>query len=86
MQGAFFQKWCHDTVDATRLKATRTLLDLLIAKPEQEKFLLLSLVNKFGDPVPKIASKIVWLLLQLVEEHPNMKAVVVDAVDKLIYR
>lgn len=68
------------------MKATKMLLDLIITKPEQEQFLLASLVNKLGDKVGKVASKVGYYLLQLVEEHPNMKEIVVGEVDKLIYR
>ena len=43
------------------------IFDLLYQRPEQEQELLSQLVNKLGDPVKKIASKVVFFLLKLCE-------------------
>lgn len=43
-------------------------------------------MNKLGDSSYKIASKIVTLLLRLVQKHPNMNSIVAGEVQKLLYR
>nr|KAG5702117.1 hypothetical protein BaRGS_010383 [Batillaria attramentaria] len=48
--------------------------------------LLPMIVNKLGDPDYRLASKTSYLLIKLVEEHPNMKAVIVAEVERLVYR
>jgi ribosome biogenesis protein MAK21 len=60
--------------------------ELLSAKPEQEKMLLLLLVNKVGDPDRKIAAKAGFLLQQLMSKHPAMKMVVVQEVQRFVNR
>ena len=47
------------------------IFDLLYQRPEQEKELLTQLVNKIGDPVKKIASKVVLFLLKLCEQDAS---------------
>ncbi len=61
-------------------KSMRVMSELLTAKPEAEARLLAGLVNKLGDPARKVASKAVWLLMQLLASHPVMKPVVVREV------
>ncbi|OUC42572.1 CBF/Mak21 family protein [Trichinella nativa] len=80
------EQLCHDTVEAVRLKGCMLLVDLLIAKAEQEQFILSSLVNKLGDQSVKVATQVVKLIGRLFVAHPNMKVVVVDELEKLIYR
>ncbi|KRY18312.1 Trehalase [Trichinella patagoniensis] len=80
------EQLCHDTVEAVRLKGCILLVDLLIAKAEQEQFILSSLVNKLGDQSVKVATQVVKLIGRLFLAHPNMKVVVVDELEKLIYR
>ncbi|KRX20351.1 Trehalase [Trichinella nelsoni] len=80
------EQLCHDTVEAVRLKGCILLVDLLIAKAEQEQFILSSLVNKLGDQSVKVATQVVKLIGRLFVAHPNMKVVVVDELEKLIYR
>ncbi|GFS25836.1 CCAAT/enhancer-binding protein zeta-like, partial [Elysia marginata] len=46
--------------------------------------LLSMLVNKLGDP--SVKSKATYLLTKLVEEHPNMKTVIVSEVQQLLHR
>ncbi|KRZ05157.1 CCAAT/enhancer-binding protein zeta [Trichinella zimbabwensis] len=80
------EQLCHDTVEAVRLKGCVLLVDLLIAKAEQEQFILSSLVNKLGDQSVKVATQVVKLISRLFIAHPNMKVVVVNELEKLIYR
>ncbi|KNE68941.1 hypothetical protein AMAG_19937, partial [Allomyces macrogynus ATCC 38327] len=77
----------HDTLVHVRSKTTDTLLDLLVARPEQEQNLLKLLVNKLGDLERKIAAKASYLLHQLTtEHHPAMKLVVVKALEEFMMR
>jgi ribosome biogenesis protein MAK21 len=62
------------------------MLKLLTGNPEQEKNLLTYIVNKIGDPSQKIASKAIYSLGQLLFKHPNMQAVVLNEVEKLLFR
>ncbi|KAJ8309042.1 hypothetical protein KUTeg_013916 [Tegillarca granosa] len=48
--------------------------------------LLTMLVNKVGDPDYKLASKASHYLTRLVDKHPNMKTVVTEEVERLLYR
>ncbi|KAL8624396.1 hypothetical protein ACOMHN_012796 [Nucella lapillus] len=76
----------YDTLEASKEKSLGIMHSLLTSKPEQEKVLLPMLVNKLGDPNHKIASKTSYLLIRLMEEHPNMKHVIVAEVERLVYR
>lgn len=76
----------HDTVEKTKLKAITIISNLLKDNPEQEQFLLEHLVNKIGDPVPKVGSHVCYLLGQLIIQHPDMKGIVVQEVERLVYR
>lgn len=77
----------HDTLDSLKLKAIRTLSDLFIQNPEQEKLILSSLVNKLGDPTPKVASQCAHLLSEIISKHhPQMKMIIVKEVERLLYR
>ncbi|NXJ12147.1 CEBPZ protein, partial [Odontophorus gujanensis] len=76
----------HDSLTATKTRALAAVHELLCNKPEQEKFLLVQLVNKLGDPQNKIATKASYLLETLLHRHPNMKGVVCSEVERLLYR
>ncbi|XP_063773645.1 CCAAT/enhancer-binding protein zeta [Pseudophryne corroboree] len=76
----------HDTLIATKAKALNVVHELLCNKPEEEKTLLVLLVNKLGDPHYKIATKASYLLERLLSKHPNMKVVVCLEVERLLYR
>ncbi|XP_051780182.1 CCAAT/enhancer-binding protein zeta [Erpetoichthys calabaricus] len=76
----------HDTVVATKTRALVIAHELLCSRPEQERALLKQLVNKLGDPVYKIATKVSYLLEVLLHQHPNMKSVVCNEVESLLYR
>ncbi|NWX88812.1 CEBPZ protein, partial [Nothoprocta pentlandii] len=76
----------HDSLTATKARALAVAHELLCNKPEQEKALLVLLVNKLGDPQNKIATKASYLLETLLHKHPNMKGVVCSEVERLLYR
>lgn len=75
-----------DALPFLKDKALKTMFDLLKNKPEQERKLLSTLVNKLGDPERKVASNAGYLLSCLLTAHPNMKAGVVDEVDIFVFR
>ncbi|KAM4867789.1 CCAAT/enhancer-binding protein zeta isoform 2-T3 [Thomomys bottae] len=76
----------HDSLLATKIRALITAHELLCNKPEQEKAFLVQVVNKLGDPQNKIATKASHLLETLLCKHPNMKRVVCDEVERLLFR
>ncbi|CAI5706247.1 hypothetical protein KXD40_009738 [Peronospora effusa] len=75
-----------DAVDSHKRTCLRAANALLRAKPEQEAVLLAMLVNKLGDPDRKIAAYLHRMLQELLQEHPVMKRVVVDEVERLLTR
>ncbi|KAL4625234.1 hypothetical protein ACB092_05G010400 [Castanea dentata] len=76
----------RDLLPALKNKALKTIYVLLKSKSEQERRLLSALVNKLGDPENKAASNADYHLANLLSDHPNMKAVVIDEVDSLLFR
>ncbi|KAJ3662377.1 hypothetical protein Zmor_006730 [Zophobas morio] len=76
----------HDVLDTNKEKAISAMFKLLAGNPEQEKNLLMYLVNKLGDPSQKVASKAIYSLGQLLFKHPNMQGVVLSEVEKLLFR
>lgn len=74
------EKLSHDPIIHVRLQTLNHIFELLIQQPEQEVNLLRLGVNKLGDIDTKVASKTSYLLLQLQQQHPNMKSVVIDAI------
>ena len=60
--------------------------ELLSKKPEQEKRLLFVLVNKLGDPDRKIGANVVFMLQQIIREHPGMKISIVNELRALMFR
>ncbi|XP_057271326.1 CCAAT/enhancer-binding protein zeta [Pezoporus wallicus] len=76
----------HDSLTAPKSRALAVAHELLCNKPEQEKALLVQLVNKLGDPQNKVATKASYLLETLLHKHPNMKGVVCSEVERLLYR
>eukprot|EP00644_Phytophthora_capsici_P008847 jgi/Phyca11/14100/fgenesh1_pg.PHYCAscaffold_6_\ len=75
-----------DAVDSHKRACLRAANALLKAKPEQEAVLLAMLVNKLGDPDRKIAAYLHRILQELLRDHPAMKRVVVDEVERLLTR
>ncbi|GAA0147296.1 DNA-binding transcription factor [Lithospermum erythrorhizon] len=76
----------RDVLPVLKDKALKTIYTLLRNKSEQERRLLTALVNKLGDPSNKAASNADYLLLKLLSDHPNMKIVVINEVDNLLFR
>lgn len=76
----------QDSVERNKEKAITAMYKLLAGNPEQEALLLRNLVNKFGDPSQKVASKAIYSLIQLLHVHPNMKFVVMEETEKLLFR
>ncbi|XP_034017542.1 CCAAT/enhancer-binding protein zeta isoform X2 [Thalassophryne amazonica] len=76
----------HDSVTATKAKALATAHELLCSRPEQERALLVQVVDKLGDPEYKTAAKASYLLETLLHKHPNMKVVVCSEVERLMFR
>lgn len=72
--------------EVNKTKAIIAATKLLKGCPEREAFLLTVLVNKFGDPDKKIASKATYNLRQVLLTHPNMAHVMVLETEKLIFR
>ncbi|KAL1203743.1 Protein SLOW WALKER 2 [Cardamine amara subsp. amara] len=75
-----------DMLPELKDKALKTIYFMLTSKSEQERKLLVSLVNKLGDPQNKSASNADYHLTNLLADHPNMKAVVIDEVDTFLFR
>ncbi|GFR50755.1 hypothetical protein Agub_g13022, partial [Astrephomene gubernaculifera] len=83
---AALEEHSKDNLDFLKEKAMRVAGELLAAKPECEGQLLSALVNKLGDPSRQVASKAVYLLMQLLVKHPVMKPVVVREVERFLFR
>lgn len=90
LKDAFFQMlqqlevWCNDEIEYSRSRSLDFVFGLLRSKPEQEANLLRLLVNKLGDRKKKISSRASYLLLQLLNTHPGMKAIVVQTIEQEI--
>ncbi|CAF1034603.1 unnamed protein product [Rotaria sp. Silwood1] len=80
------QQIAHDPIGQIRIKAISMLERLLSQRPEQEKRLLELIVDKLGDPDSNVAAKTLHLLNQLLEKHPGMKTVVVNEIERLLFR
>ncbi|CDK29400.1 unnamed protein product [Kuraishia capsulata CBS 1993] len=76
----------HDTIVHVRTKTVGYIFELLKAKPEQEANLLRLGVNKLGDIDNKVSSKTSYQVLQLEQQHPAMKKIIVDAVIDILFR
>ncbi|KAF9689828.1 hypothetical protein SADUNF_Sadunf01G0133100 [Salix dunnii] len=76
----------RDMLPALKDKSLKIMYALLKSKSEQERRLLSALVNKLGDPQNKSASNADYHLSNLLSDHPNMKAVVIDEVDSFLFR
>lgn len=72
--------------EPNKIKAIISASNLLRNCPERENFLLTIVVNKFGDPDKKIASKATYNLRQILLVHPNMVPNMVIETEKLIFR
>ncbi|KAK4209038.1 CBF/Mak21 family-domain-containing protein [Rhypophila decipiens] len=74
--------WCADEIEYSRSRALDFVFGLLRDKPEQEANLLRLMVNKLGDRERKIASRASYLILQLLNVHPAMKAIVINTIEQ----
>ncbi|EFJ51407.1 hypothetical protein VOLCADRAFT_87659 [Volvox carteri f. nagariensis] len=83
---AALEEHSRDNLEFLKEKSMRVIAELLSSKPECEARLLAALVNKLGDPSRKVASKAVYLLMQLLATHPVMKPVVVREVERFVFR
>ena len=80
------QSHLSDNEVAIRTKLSNIIYQLLNEKPEKEQELLSIIVNKIGDPDNKLASKIIYILGQLLKNHPSMKLVVSSEVERVLFR
>lgn len=78
------ESMAYDPVLHTRQNMVTYFEELLESKPEQEQNLLRLLVNKLGDKERQLAAKASYLILKLLNAHPNMKYVVVKTVQELL--
>lgn len=76
----------HDTLKFVREQAVTQVYLLLKEKSEQEQNLLRLLVNKLGDGERSVASKSMNSLLELLNVHSAMKAIVAQEITDLIRR
>ncbi|TEB35322.1 hypothetical protein FA13DRAFT_1728125 [Coprinellus micaceus] len=74
-----------DTLPYVRTQALTLIATLLRDKPEQEHNLLRLLVNKLGDPEKSICSRASYHILQVLQKHPGMKAIVVREIHSIIF-
>ncbi|KAG8200238.1 hypothetical protein JTE90_025014 [Oedothorax gibbosus] len=76
----------HDTIEKTKVKAITVMARLLTENCEEEQYLLERLVNKMGDPVAKVGSHVCHQLGSILHHHGDMKTVIVQEVERLIFR
>ncbi|KAI0739517.1 CBF/Mak21 family-domain-containing protein [Daedaleopsis nitida] len=75
-----------DPLTYVRTQTLAFLTTFLRSQPEQEQNLLRLLVNKLGDTEKSVCSRASYHLLQILQEHPAMKAVIVREVRSLVFR
>lgn len=76
-----------DNLSFVKEKCVKTVFELLVAKPENEKVLLFLLVNKVGDPERRVSSTASNCLSELIRKHhPQMRVVVVREVERMLMR
>ncbi|WVO18506.1 hypothetical protein L204_106225 [Cryptococcus depauperatus] len=76
----------HDTLPFVRTQAIHIMFRLLAGNAEQEQNLLRLGVNKLGDIDRPVASKASHHILQLLQSHPAMKAVVAREISGLVLK
>lgn len=59
---------------------------LLSHGPEKEQMILSTLINKMGDPQPKVAAKAQYQLTEVCHQHPNMCEVMIAETDRFLFR
>ncbi|KAL4401414.1 RNA-binding ribosome biosynthesis protein Mak21 [Malassezia pachydermatis] len=80
------ERQSHDTLLFMRRQAVTQVFVLLRDKAEQEHNLLRLLTNKLGDPDRSVASKASTHLMELMQVHPAMKAIVLREVSEEVLR
>ncbi|XP_070382583.1 CCAAT/enhancer-binding protein zeta isoform X2 [Dermacentor albipictus] len=75
-----------DQVEKLKLRAVTCMFHMLTYHPEKELFLLERLINKLGDRMHSVASRVAHYLTQLTNHHPRMKGAVLTEVDRFVYR
>ncbi|KAF9530090.1 hypothetical protein CPB83DRAFT_905635 [Crepidotus variabilis] len=75
-----------DPLPYIRTQTISLIFTLIRDKPEQEQNLLRLLVNKLGDTEKSLCSRASYHLLQLLQAHPSMKAVVVKEIIALVMK
>ncbi|WFD25123.1 RNA-binding ribosome biosynthesis protein mak21 [Malassezia nana] len=78
------ERQSHDTLLFMRRQAVSQVFVLLRDKSEQEHNLLRLLTNKLGDPDRSVASKASTHLMELLQVHPAMKAIVLREVTETV--
>ncbi|OMJ17470.1 Ribosome biogenesis protein MAK21 [Smittium culicis] len=78
------EEMLYDNIEHIKISALIHIEDLLESKPEQEHNLLRLLVTKLGDKSKKVSSKASFLILQLLNKHPNMKSIVIKTTQELM--
>ena len=76
----------HDTLPFVKTQTLHIVFQLLSGNAEQEQNLLRLGVNKLGDIDKSVASKTSHHLLQLLQMHPAMKAVIAREISALVLK
>ena len=82
----YLESWSFDNLEYLKRNIISMAFKLLAACPEQEQFLLMLIVNKLGDSDRKIASHVVYVLIELIKKHPNMRTVIVVEVEQFLFQ
>ena len=83
---SILEEGTHDEMSYIKKARLMQLNDLLLASPEREKVILALLVNKMGDADKKIASRVVFLLTEIIKTHPGFKLSLIVELEQLLYR
>ena len=78
------EKAAKDELTHHKVMAMKRASDLLIDRPEQERFLLSLLCSKMGDPDHKAAAQASHLLRKVTNRHPQMRMNVVAELEASI--
>ena len=76
----------NSAVESVKGYCIKSLYVLLSKVPEEERAILTLLVNKLGDTMPKMATRAVHYLLQLLKENPTMRGAVVKELEAFMFR
>uniref|UniRef100_A0A182U3T2 CCAAT-binding factor domain-containing protein n=1 Tax=Anopheles melas TaxID=34690 RepID=A0A182U3T2_9DIPT len=76
----------HTGQEPAKLKVIGHVAKLFSNVPELERLLLTALVNKLGDPLRPVASKVLYHLQQIVRRHSAMAFIITGEVEKLLFR